>query len=107
MEEAGGGAVERPARRESSARGRPGEGGAGGGRCRGSPAARGGRRRVEAGGGGRVEAAADLGSLMASASVPARWSLAKWGGLGEKKRPAFKVEAFGPGWCYQPGRKGL
>ena len=39
-------------------------------------------------------------------SISARWSLAKMGNWGKKKRRAvLKQRVFRPGWCHQPGRK--
>ena len=63
--------------------GSAGEGGAGSGWCRGSPAARGGRRRVEAAGGGRVEAGGGFGQPDGVGSVPSTLVLSEmrssWG----------------------------
>ena len=54
--------------------GSAGEGGAGGGRCRGSPAARGGRRRVEAGGGfGQPDGVGSVPSALVLSEMRSSW----------------------------------
>ena len=81
--------------------GSAGEGGAGGGRCRGSPAARGGRRRVEAGGGfGQPDGVGSVPSALVLSEMRRSWGR-------RRGRPDLKVKTFRSGWCHQPGPKGL